>query len=153
MSPDPTLFSPELLDDTEDPLSDRQAFSSAVMCRPTKAHAFTVSTGMPKEASKVEKSEWRLEPEGETEVQEIVVVSDAVESTFVDLEAKAIASRRKQKTLSVILVPVLQQLLSGGLHMVDLQVKAYKLVVLNLLRKVRLEATKQAVGRANWRKF
>ena len=42
----PTLFSPKPLDDTEEPLSDRQAFSSAIMCRPIKAHDFTVSTGM-----------------------------------------------------------------------------------------------------------
>ena len=42
----PTLSSHELLDDTEDPLSDRQAFSSAIMCRPIQAHAFAVSTGM-----------------------------------------------------------------------------------------------------------
>ena len=41
----PTLSSHEILDDAEEPLSDRQAFSSATMCRPIKAHAFTVSTG------------------------------------------------------------------------------------------------------------
>ena len=41
----PTLPSYEPLDDTEEPLSDRQAFSSAIMCRPSKAHAFTVSAG------------------------------------------------------------------------------------------------------------
>ena len=40
----PTLFSLELLDETEEPLS--QEFSSAIMCKPTKAHAFTASTGM-----------------------------------------------------------------------------------------------------------
>ena len=33
-----------------------------------------------------EESEWRLEPEGEAEVPEIIIVSDAVEGTFVDLE-------------------------------------------------------------------
>ena len=37
------------------------------------------------EASEMEESEWRLEPEGEAEVPEIIVVSDAVEGTFVDL--------------------------------------------------------------------
>ena len=37
------------------------------------------------EARKMEESEWRLEPEGETEVPEIIIVSDAVEGTFVDL--------------------------------------------------------------------
>ena len=42
----PTLCSPELLDDTEDPLSDRQEFSSAIMCKPIKAHAFTCSAEM-----------------------------------------------------------------------------------------------------------
>ena len=29
-------------------------------------------------------SEWRLEPQGEAEVPEIIIVSDAVEGTFVD---------------------------------------------------------------------
>ena len=37
----PTLFSPELLDEKEEPLSDRQEFSSAIMCKPIEAHAFT----------------------------------------------------------------------------------------------------------------
>ena len=35
------------------------------------------------EATKTVESEWRLEPEGEAEVPEIIVVSDAVEGTFV----------------------------------------------------------------------
>ena len=30
----------------------------------------------------MEESAWRLEPEGETEVPEVIIVSDAVESTF-----------------------------------------------------------------------
>ena len=42
----PTLFSLELLDETKEPLSDRQEFSSAIMCKPTKAHAFTFSAEM-----------------------------------------------------------------------------------------------------------
>ena len=42
----PTLFSSELLDDIEEPFSERPGFSSIIMCRPIKAHAFTVSTGM-----------------------------------------------------------------------------------------------------------
>ena len=37
------------------------------------------------EARSMEESEWRLEPEREAEVPEIIIVSDAVESTFVDL--------------------------------------------------------------------
>ena len=38
-------------------------------------------------------SEWRLEPEGEAEVPEIIIVSDAVEGTFVDLDGE---NRREQ---------------------------------------------------------
>ena len=45
------------------------------------------------EARKMEESEWRLEPEGEAEVPEIIIVSDAVEGTFVDLDGQ---SRREQ---------------------------------------------------------
>ena len=41
----------------------------------------------------MKKREWRLEPEGEAEVPEIIVVSDAVEGTFVDLDGE---SRREQ---------------------------------------------------------
>ena len=41
----------------------------------------------------MEQSEWRLEPEGEAEVPEIIVVSDAVEGTLVDLEGEC---RREQ---------------------------------------------------------
>ena len=37
------------------------------------------------EARKLEKGEWRLEPEREAEVPEIIIVSDAVEGTPVDV--------------------------------------------------------------------
>ena len=49
------------------------------------------------EARRMEESEWRLEPQGETEVPEIIVVSDVVESTFVDLDGE---SRRAEAKLS-----------------------------------------------------
>ena len=45
------------------------------------------------EARKLENGERRLEPEGEAEVPEIIIVSDAVEGTFVDLDGE---SRREQ---------------------------------------------------------
>ena len=45
------------------------------------------------EARKMEDSEWRLEPEGEAEVPDIIIVSDAVEGTFVNLDGE---SRREQ---------------------------------------------------------
>ena len=51
---------------------------------------------------------------------------------------------------NVALVPKLQQLPSARLRLVGLWVKIHKLVVRDLWRKVRLEATKQAFGRANW---
>ena len=38
------------------------------------------------EARKLENGEWRLEPEGEVEVPEIIIVSDAVESIPMDLD-------------------------------------------------------------------
>ena len=41
------------------------------------------------EATKMEESEWRLEPEGEAEVAEIIIVSDAVEGTLVDLDGES----------------------------------------------------------------
>ena len=41
------------------------------------------------EARNMEESEWRLEPEGEAEVPEIIIVSDAVVSTFVDLDGES----------------------------------------------------------------
>ena len=45
------------------------------------------------EARSTEDSEWKLEAEEEAEVPEIIIVSDAVESTNVDLDGK---SRREQ---------------------------------------------------------
>ena len=45
------------------------------------------------EAREREESEWRLEPEGDAEVPEITIVSDAVEGTNVDLDGE---SRREQ---------------------------------------------------------
>ena len=41
------------------------------------------------EARSNEESERRLEPEGEAEVPEIIIVSDTVESTFVDLDGES----------------------------------------------------------------
>ena len=41
------------------------------------------------EARKMEDGEWRLEPEGEAEVPDIISVSDAVEGTFVDLDGES----------------------------------------------------------------
>ena len=41
------------------------------------------------EARKMEGGEWRLEPEGEAEVPEIIIVSDAVEGTPVDLDGES----------------------------------------------------------------
>ena len=40
-----TLCSLELLDEKDESLSIRQESSSAIMCKPTKAHSFTASTG------------------------------------------------------------------------------------------------------------
>ena len=37
----------------------------------------------------MEDGEWRLEPEGEAEVPEIIIVSDAVEGTLVDLDGES----------------------------------------------------------------
>ena len=34
-------------------------------------------------------SEWRLDLDGEAEVREIIIVSDAVEYTFVDLDSES----------------------------------------------------------------
>ena len=41
------------------------------------------------EARKMEESEWRLEPKGEADVREVIVVSDAVEGTPVDLDGES----------------------------------------------------------------
>ena len=47
------------------------------------------------EARSEENGEWRLEPEREAEVPDVIIVSDAVEGTFVDLEGE---SRWKQSS-------------------------------------------------------
>ena len=44
-----------------------------------------------------EESEWRLEPEGEAKVPEIIIVSDAMEGTFVDLDGKSLQEEQKEK--------------------------------------------------------
>ena len=49
------------------------------------------------EAREREESEWRLEPEGEAKVPEIIIVSDAVEGTFVDLDGKSLQEEQKEK--------------------------------------------------------
>ena len=45
----------------------------------------------------MEKSVWRLGPEGETEVPEIIIVSDTVESTYMDLDGKSHRERAEAK--------------------------------------------------------
>ena len=59
------------------------------------------------EARKLENGEWRLEPEGEAEVPEIIIVQDAVEETNVDLDVisrgeqvEATPSRRGREMLN-----------------------------------------------------
>ena len=41
-----------------------------------------------KRRARCENGEWRLEPEGDAEVPEIIIVSDAVEGTPVDLDGE-----------------------------------------------------------------
>ena len=50
------------------------------------------------EARSMEVSEWRLEPEEEAEVPEIIVVSDAVESTNVVFDGQSHREQIFQKT-------------------------------------------------------
>ena len=75
-------------------------------------------------ATKTEESEWRLEPEGGAEVPGIIIVSDAVEGTIVDL-AEAKLSRRGSERLNegediespkkiVIRVKLASVVVSGG---------------------------------------
>ena len=46
----------------------------------------------------MEESEWRLEPEEEEgKVQEIIIVSGAVEGTFVNLDGGSLEKDQKQK--------------------------------------------------------
>ena len=45
----------------------------------------------------MENGEWRLEPEEEAEVPEIIIVSDAVEGTFVNLDGKSLQEEQKGK--------------------------------------------------------
>ena len=47
------------------------------------------------EARKLENGEWRLEPEGEAEVPEIIIVSDAAEGPPVDLQKPSRAGGSK----------------------------------------------------------
>ena len=58
------------------------------------------------------------------------------------------ASWSTGRSHNVLPVPELQQFPSGKLRVVGLWEKDQKVVVCNLWRKVRLEATKQTVGRA-----
>ena len=44
----------------------------------------------------VEAAAGRLEPKGRAEVPEIIIVSDAVEGTFVDLDGKSLREEQKE---------------------------------------------------------
>ena len=45
----------------------------------------------------VDTAEWRLEPKGKAKVPEVIIVSDAVEGTFVDLDGKSLRGEQKEK--------------------------------------------------------
>ena len=45
----------------------------------------------------MEECEWRLEPKGEAEVPEIIIVSDAVESTNKDLDGKSRCEQAEER--------------------------------------------------------
>ena len=49
------------------------------------------------EATKMENGEWRLEPEGEAEVLDIIIVSDAVDGTFADLDGTSFREGQQDK--------------------------------------------------------
>ena len=49
------------------------------------------------DARKMEESEWRLEPEGEAEVPEAIIVSDAVECILEDLDDRSPREEQKKK--------------------------------------------------------
>ena len=49
------------------------------------------------EARKMKDGEWRPDPEGEAEVREIIIVSVAVEGTFVDLDGESRHDRVEAK--------------------------------------------------------
>ena len=70
-----------------------------------------------------------------------------------DYLRRVIARWRTRRSHDVIFVPQLQQFPSGRQRLVGIWEKHHKVVVRNLWRKVRLEATEQASGRANWGKF
>ena len=44
-----------------------------------------------------EESTWRLEPDGKVEVPEIIIVSDAVKGTKVDLDGKGLRVKHMEK--------------------------------------------------------
>ena len=50
------------------------------------------------EVEKCGKNAWRLEPEGEAEVPEIIIVSDAVESTNVELDGKSRSEQAEERS-------------------------------------------------------
>ena len=50
------------------------------------------------EARRMEESGWRLEPEGEAAVPEIIIVSDEVESTNVDLDGKSHCKHAEERS-------------------------------------------------------
>ena len=98
-------------------------------------------------------SEWAFD-RIKKEAFELVAQDEAekisiVQEIMLILAAYHRASRRTRRSHNVILVPEKQQLSSGRLRLVGLWEKKHKEVVRNLWRKARLEATEQALGRAN----
>ena len=77
------------------------------LCVDTAAEDLQRRTGMMKrmqqqevleEVRSIEESTWRLEPDGETEVPEIIIVSDAVKGTKVDLDGTGLQVKRMKET-------------------------------------------------------
>ena len=101
-------------------------------------------------------TEWvfdRIKESFEVVAKKLSTVQEIMTTSTDSLAAHYRASRGARRRYDVILMPALQQCPVGRLRWVGLRgEKVFKLVVCDLWRKIRLEATKQALGGANRRK-
>ena len=81
------------------------------------------------------------------EAKKLITVPSNHDKKYIGPAAHCRANRGTGRRYDVILVPAFSQFPDGRLRLVGLwRDKAYKLVVCYLWRKIRLEATKQALG-------
>ena len=96
-----------------------------------------------------DRSKEAFETVAQDEKEKVILVPEIMLQNHGLLAANHCTRRRTMRSHNVLFVPELQQFPTGRLRLVGLWRKTYQVVLRNVWKEVRLEATKQAFSLAN----